>query len=343
MATLLLRHPVLSYLILAFAISWSIWFAIPLVSGGNWTTIKIMVAIGMGPGLAAVFLDRFRGTAGPIDGRWLRNFSLVTLAVAAINVSSLVTGDARLASELATAEAPGLTAAGLVAAILAASVCGFIFASAAASRSPALSSIARWRAPLRWWVIAGLLPATLLTISYAIALLIGEELPDPIRGGMPALAWSAFIARSILFTLLVVGIGEEPGWRGWMLPELQKRFSPLLSSIIVGAVWGFWHFPLFINGAYPGPPDAVVEYIFLGPLVGLLFTWVYNRTGGNLLLAIVLHTAVNNSQRVLPTTTLYPVLIVGVIVAVVFSDRMWRRRANGDDAANAPVAVAAAP
>lgn len=53
----------------------------------------------------------------------------------------------------------------------------------------------------------------------------------------------------MLFTLLVVAVGEEAGWRGWMLPELQ-RFSPWLSSVLPGFVWSLWHLLLFLNGQY---------------------------------------------------------------------------------------------
>jgi membrane protease YdiL (CAAX protease family) len=207
----------------------------------------------------------------------------------------------------------------MIGALLAAAVCAFIFASAAASKAPALHSIVQWRAPLRWWAIAAFLPAALLGISLVIARITGDAVP-------PLATPPAFVIRSILFTLLVVGIGEETGWRGWMLPELQKRFSPLSSSLLVGVVWGLWHFPLFAIGAYPGGPDAVLEYLFLGPLIAILFTWFYNRTGGIVLLTILLHTAINNSQRLLPTTTLFPILLTTLIVAVLVTDRMWRRR-----------------
>jgi membrane protease YdiL (CAAX protease family) len=266
-----------------------------------------------------VLLDRVRGTAGRVTPAWWTRFGVVFVAVVALSVWGLLAGDARTAEELVAARPVGLSVAGIIGALLAAAACAFIFASAAASKTPALHSIARWRAPLRWWAIAAFLPAALLGISILIARITGDAVP---RLATPP----GFVIRSILFTLLVVGIGEETGWRGWMLPELQKRFSPLSSSLLLGVVWGLWHFPLFVIGAYPGGPDAVLEYLFLGPLIAILFTWLYNRTGGIVLLTILLHTAINNSQRVLPTTTLFPVLLTGLIMIVIFTDRMWRRR-----------------
>jgi membrane protease YdiL (CAAX protease family) len=124
--------------------------------------------------------------------------------------------------------------------------------------------------------------------------------------------------------LIIVGIGEEVGWRGWLLPQLQKRFSPLSSSLILGLVWGAWHFPLFVIGAYPGGPESIVVYLVIGPIFATLFTWLFNRTRGALLPAICLHTAVNNSSRFVAETSMYPVLLIVFVVAVVIMDRMWK-------------------
>jgi membrane protease YdiL (CAAX protease family) len=179
---------------------------------------------------------------------------------------------------------------------------------------------------VKWCAIAAFLPATLLLISYGIAVATGDELPPSIRAGLPLVAWIGFVTRAALFTLLAVAIAEETGWRGWLMPHLQQRFSPLNASLITGVVWGFWHLPLWMIHAYPGEPDAVVEYLFIGPLMAILFTWIFNRSRGSLAAAVLLHTAINNSQRLLPTTTAFPVLLTGVVVAVIFTEKMWRRR-----------------
>lgn len=314
-----IRRPVLSYLALSYAISWAVWFAIPLVSGGEWSLTKVLVGVGLGPGLAAVLLDRLRGNAGAIDGRWWRHFAAVFAIVTALGLWSLAAPDARSAAELAGVRAAGLTPAGVAASLLAAAVCGFIFASCATSRTPTLSSITRWRVPVRWWLIAAFFPAALLLISLAVAYVTNDEIPPLVRP-------LGYVVRALLFTFFVVGLGEEPGWRGWMLPELLKRFNPFVSSVLLGVAWGLWHLPLYIVGLYPGPADAVLEQVFVGPLISIFFTWIYLRTGGNLLLAVVLHTAINNSARLLPTTMLFPILLAALLVGLLFTERMFRRR-----------------
>lgn len=339
MQRLIERYPVLIYVALCYAITWSIWFAIPLFSGGNWTVIKVMVGIGMGPGLAAVLLDRARGTAGAVDRRWWTCFSIVFVVVLGLNSLSLLTGDGATAAQFAEAAPVQISAASVIAAVLSAAVCGFIFASAAVSRSAALNSILAWRVKPRWWLVALFLPAALLTISLAIALPAGEEVSWPRPAALGTAAWAGYLLRSILFTLFVVGIGEETGWRGWMLPELLKRYSALRSSIVVGVVWGLWHFPLYVIGAYPGDPSNVLEYLVIGPLLAILFTWLWCRSGGNLLLAIVLHMAINNSPRVLPATGPFTILLIAVIAVVVFTDKMWRFEGTSEPKATSVPAV----
>lgn len=97
------RRPVITYVVLCYAITWSVWFAIPLFAPGPWTLIKILTGIGLGPGMAAVLLDRARGNAGPIGAKWWTYFAVVFLIVAAVNISSLLTGDGQRASEFLTA------------------------------------------------------------------------------------------------------------------------------------------------------------------------------------------------------------------------------------------------
>ena len=97
---------------------------------------------------------------------------------------------------------------------------------------------------------------------------------------------------------------EELGWRGWFLPRLQSRMSPFRSSLVIGLVWTFWHAPMF---AFPGaaipsflPLDARSVLLYLTLITGeaVLFTALFNRTRGSVLLAIVFHTTFNTAESV---------------------------------------------
>ena len=324
------RHPVLSYIALCYAITWTVWFAIPIFAGDEWGMVKILTGLGLGPGLAAVILDRIRGTAGPIAGsKWWTIFAIVFVLVATINVSSMLTGDAANTQEIGSVEPLGLSAVGVGGSLIAAACCGFILASAACSRSRSLNSILDWRAPLRWWLVALFLVAVISVIGIGVTVAFGGEVPEWPGAGLSVKTWFLFALRSAMFTFLVVTVGEEPGWRGWMQPELQKRFSPLTTSILVGLVWGLWHLPLFFNGLYLGGPVGIFGYLIMCPALAVIFTWLYNGAGGNLLLALVLHTAFNNTSRVMPATNEAAWVGLALVIILIFTERMWRRPVAG--------------
>jgi membrane protease YdiL (CAAX protease family) len=125
--------------------------------------------------------------------------------------------------------------------------------------------------PLRYYAYALGLPASLFAIVNLELALAGQDVDLSLLGERLPAYLGTF--------LLVVTIGggfEEPGWRGFALPRLQARHTPLKATLILGLVWGGWHLPLYGLGA-------------VGPLLFVFFyTWLYNRTG-SVLLCILLH------------------------------------------------------
>ncbi|MFT8363173.1 MAG: type II CAAX endopeptidase family protein [Sporolactobacillus sp.] len=92
------------------------------------------------------------------------------------------------------------------------------------------------------------------------------------------------------FAVMIFGgpVGEELGWRGFVLPKLQKKFNPFISSIILGVIWAGWHIPFFyfhISGYNVSFVSYLLETIWLT----ILFTWLYNNTKGSLLIIILFH------------------------------------------------------
>jgi len=95
--------------------------------------------------------------------------------------------------------------------------------------------------------------------------------------------------------LLTYGLGEETGWRGFALPRLQRTRSAASATFILAILWAFWHLPAFfyrdtfIEMGLLGFPMFLVSIIF----ATLAFTWLYNSTGGSLLLVILFHAFFN--------------------------------------------------
>jgi membrane protease YdiL (CAAX protease family) len=132
--------------------------------------------------------------------------------------------------------------------------------------------LTRWRVPPRFYLYALGLPALLFTVVNAMLALLGYDIdPSLLPGRLPTyLATLAFVA--------VLGGGqEELGWRGFALPRLQARYSPLAATLLLGFLWGVWHVPLY------GPLGWVLPLI-----LAFFYTYLYNRTG-SVLLCMLLH------------------------------------------------------
>jgi len=128
------------------------------------------------------------------------------------------------------------------------------------------------------------------------------------------------VAVNFLAVLLIGGpLGEEAGWRGYAQPALQAHWGVLPSGLAVGALWGLWHLPLFL---IPGTPQSTIPFaLYLAQAVplGILLTWLYQGSGGSLLLVALFHASINTwpgPLRLLPdaTDSLRPFALVTALV-----------------------------
>jgi hypothetical protein len=132
-----------------------------------------------------------------------------------------------------------------------------------------------------------------------IAVLLGEPW-DAARPPAFSLSIPALLLTLLILTL-TDGLGEELGWRGYLLPRLLIRHRAIPASLILGLYWWLWHLPLVWT------PDATLEdrplWLLLADLLAmsLLFTYVFLGTQGSALIAIILH-ASNNLFAVSPST-----------------------------------------
>lgn len=152
---------------------------------------------------------------------------------------------------------------------------------------PAVGKLLRgftiWRVNYRWY-----LAALFLFIGPLIFALFYIMLGFEYVGIDPSLtALTAVLA--LMSTLYLGPLSEEAGWRGFALPRLQERFSALTSSVILGIIWGCWHLPLYL--VEPRMPFYI--YLPLVTVLSILFTWLYNNTGGSLIIAVLAHFSFN--------------------------------------------------
>jgi membrane protease YdiL (CAAX protease family) len=125
--------------------------------------------------------------------------------------------------------------------------------------------------------------------------------------------------------MIVIPIAEEPGWRGFALPRLQERYSALKASLVLGVFWALWHTMMFVlQGTSPLTFAISMVNILAGSVI---FSWIYNRTRGSLLIAILAHVGahLDNPARALPgNVTPFIVFTVALCVAagaLVLGDR----------------------
>ena len=153
-----------------------------------------------------------------------------------------------------------------------------------------LAALVRWRVGWPWYVLVIVGPAVFAAaVAGAYALLGGSW-----AVGFPA-ATNGLASLAVFLVVLTLtdGVGEELAWRGFALPRLLQRYSALVASVVLGVLWGLWHLPLlFTEGtALFGQPI----WLLLADIVAksTLFTWVFLRTRGSVLIAALLHATTN--------------------------------------------------
>lgn len=108
--------------------------------------------------------------------------------------------------------------------------------------------------------------------------------------------YTKFQIRSLSIVGLVLAVlivGEEIGWRGFLLPYFLQRHGPFLSAVVIGEIWAIWHLPNFLLPGCPHYNLPFVAFALLTIFYSVLFAWLYLKTAGSLLVATVFHAALN--------------------------------------------------
>jgi uncharacterized protein len=179
-----------------------------------------------------------------------------------------------------------------------------------------LARLFRWRLGVRWYIVA-LLTAPLLTMALLFALSL-----------TPAIVTASDKASLLVFGVLLgflVPFFEELGWTGFAIPELRKRHGILATGLIMGLLWGVWHFPMFSASA--SSSGAVQPVIYLAVLLfswltpyRVLIVWVYDHTQ-SLLVVMLMHLLLIFDQYVL-----LPQLLSGaplMVYLLLFTAGLW--------------------
>ncbi|MBN4081267.1 CPBP family intramembrane metalloprotease [Caldithrix abyssi] len=165
------------------------------------------------------------------------------------------------------------------------------------------------RVSFQWVAVA------LLGIPIVAAVAIGLH---SLLGG-PELRLRTTTLLPQIIIILIISLGEEYGWRGYALPKLQKKYSALVASVILGLIWGFWHYPGYLIGT--GVPLEMPFFVFMLWVIPatVLITWVYNNAK-SVLMAVLMHLAANATFNYLP---LLPEFIGQITTFWLFIGLLW--------------------
>jgi membrane protease YdiL (CAAX protease family) len=147
----------------------------------------------------------------------------------------------------------------------------------------------RWNVNWRWYAFA---------VAGVPALLVFGSLVVP--GALKGSHWPSMGALLSFLPMLVAqtvttGVAEEPGWRDFALPRIQRRYGPLVGTLVLGLLWSGWHVPLFFTDWSPEGPDplSIGLFVMVGVSLSVVITWVFNRTGESLPAAMLVHASNN--------------------------------------------------
>jgi hypothetical protein len=142
-----------------------------------------------------------------------------------------------------------------------------------------------WRAPAQWWLF--------LLLGIPVIVYTAAAFKGTINDPLPFSPWY-LVFPALMQSLLLGPMGEEFGWRGLVLPLLQRRFSPFWASLILGVVWAIWHAPAFLMS---GTPQSAWSFgpFFVGLIaITVILTPLFNASRGSLSIAILYHLQMMN-------------------------------------------------
>lgn len=177
-----------------------------------------------------------------------------------------------------------------------------------------LKSMGRWRAPLGAYAFALGVPLALLLLVTGLHMVWGGSAPQP-----EALAkWPAALAAFPLIFIFGGPLGEEAGWRGFLLPTMMRSRTPLVAALLTGVIWAFWHLPLFLTHKMPPPAGIAIAF------GSVTFSWLYLYSGRSVLITMLFH-AVGNTIGgqyffgLFPRQEIVQVVVLRIAVELAFA------------------------
>jgi uncharacterized protein len=306
------HHPIAAFFAFAFLISWIGWYTAPLIGGADLSIVSLVnIIAGFGPVFAALLVSDL---LSPEPSREEPKKRRITFAATFTGSFGLITAASAFVKHNLTVETVFVW---LVVSLIAGYVVSCVY-HPRRSVAQTLSGVSQisWRSG---WVWLGLfLPFVFQAVGGAVDFALGGKEVFTLTAGAAVLLFSSYP-----FIFFFGGaLNEEPGWRGFVTPRLLRRFSPLAVGLIIGVVWSMWHFPLHVT-FFDGNDFLGFAFRFVYNLpLGVLFTWLYYQSGGNLFACLLLHSSYNSAGNLfgdLSSHVAIPVMIAFTVAVAVCS------------------------
>jgi membrane protease YdiL (CAAX protease family) len=145
---------------------------------------------------------------------------------------------------------------------------------------------------------------------------------------------STFIVSFFIMMIIGGAIGEEFGWRGFLLPKLFERNGVLSGTLILGVVWSLWHLPLFFIDGTVQSNLPMWQFMLQNTLLAFFYSYIYIKTKGNIIMAILFHTVGNWTSFIFPTFATtegrflnFGFLLLGMVLITII-DKKWYEKTD---------------
>lgn len=150
--------------------------------------------------------------------------------------------------------------------------------------------------------------------AFALLFMLAIKLTGAVVHRMALGRWPVFVEQPLMVAIpLMLGaallstitggqVGEELGWRGYALPRIAIALGMRGAAVVVGVIWAAWHLPLFF--LFPDADTWHQSFILYAMNViplSVAIAWLWLKTGGSLLLTMLMHAAVNNTKDIVPS------------------------------------------
>ncbi|PLX02741.1 MAG: hypothetical protein C0595_09455 [Marinilabiliales bacterium] len=174
----------------------------------------------------------------------------------------------------------------------------------------------------KWYLIVILLFPVVRIISFYVGKEFGINITDFLF--KPSLLWLI----GFFCTFFFFGGNEEFGWRGFLQKEMQKKYNPLITALVISVLWSFWHLPLYYNGIYTtgGFNDLLPRFLFQVPIT-IIFTYFYNKSSYSILSVVILHAMLNNVPKAIGNSYVVSLIFLCLICFYfIYNDKMWKKK-----------------